>query len=67
MASDALDEKTGFLSGHAARYVLIDEDGLPWLLDGSVRFGRFKGGFVTVRGIAYAECRFTVIEIADAV
>ena len=39
---------------------------LPWLLDGAVRFARYRDGFVTISGFAYGECRFTVVAIADA-
>jgi len=66
VSDDAPDQKTGFLTGHSGQYILIDDDDLPWLLDGEVRLARYRDGFVTISGFAYGECRFTVIAIADA-
>ena len=66
MASEVPVEKTGFLSGTESRFVLTEDDGTPWLLDGRLRLRRYAGGFVTVTGYPYSECRFEVIAIADA-
>ena len=65
MNDDKLQTLTGEIQVSASGLILVEDDGLPWLLDCDPRLARHVEQRVTIEGYAYSECRFSVCRMVE--